>query len=64
MERRSRGAPKDPFDEIDFGSYFQDYLDPGYRTQPEYEDSEKPSFENFFRSLRLYPITWRGSWEL
>ena len=23
---------KDPFDEIDFGSYFQDYLDPGYKT--------------------------------
>ncbi|HVC91664.1 MAG TPA: hypothetical protein VND66_13700, partial [Acidobacteriaceae bacterium] len=23
---------RDPFDEIDFGSYFQDYLDPGYRT--------------------------------
>ena len=40
-------TPKDPFDEVDFGSYFQDYLDPGYRTQPEYEDSEKPSFENF-----------------
>ncbi|MGD0732380.1 MAG: RNA polymerase sigma-54 factor [Terracidiphilus sp.] len=39
--------PKDVFTEIDFGSYFQDYLDPGYRTQPEYEDSEKPSFENF-----------------
>jgi RNA polymerase sigma-54 factor len=39
--------PKDSFNEIDFGSYFQDYLDPGYRTQPEYEDSEKPSFENF-----------------
>jgi RNA polymerase sigma-54 factor len=39
--------PKDSFDEVDFGSYFQDYLDPGYRTQPEYEDSEKPSFENF-----------------
>src|SRR5271157_1600463 len=38
---------KDPFNEIDFGSYFQDYLDPGFRTQPEYEDSEKPSFENF-----------------
>ena len=46
-ERRSRGRPKDLFNEIDFGSYFQDYLDPGYRTQPEYEDSEKPSFENF-----------------
>jgi RNA polymerase sigma-54 factor len=39
--------PKDSFNEIDFGSYFQEYLDPGYRTQPEYEDSEKPSFENF-----------------
>jgi len=39
--------PKDPFEEIDFGSYFQEYLDPGYRTQPEYEENEKPSFENF-----------------
>src|ERR1035437_9065255 len=39
--------PKDSFSEIDFGSYFQDYLDPGYRTQPEYEENEKPSFENF-----------------
>src|SRR5579875_2212030 len=39
--------PKDVFSEIDFGSYFQEYLDPGYRTQPEYEESERPSFENF-----------------
>ncbi len=39
--------PKDIFNEIDFGSYFQEYLDPGYRTQPEYEENEKPSFENF-----------------
>jgi RNA polymerase sigma-54 factor len=39
--------PKDPFNEVDFGTYFQEYLDPGYRTQPEYEDGEKPSFENF-----------------
>jgi RNA polymerase sigma-54 factor len=39
--------PKDSFEEVDFGSYFQDYLDPGYRTQPEYEESEKPSFEHF-----------------
>ncbi len=39
--------PKDPFNEIDFGPYFQEYLDPGYRTQPEYEESDKPSFENF-----------------
>jgi RNA polymerase sigma-54 factor len=53
QERLERGVeeppppPKDSFEEIDFGSYFQDYLDPGYRTQPEYEDSEKPSFETF-----------------
>ena len=38
---------KDPFDEIDFGSFFRDYLDPGMRTPIEMEDSEKPSFENF-----------------
>ena len=40
-------TPSDSFNEIDFGSYFQDYLDPGYRTQPEYEENERPSFENF-----------------
>ena len=39
--------PKDPFNEVDFGAYFQEYLDPGYRTQPEFEENEKPSFENF-----------------
>jgi RNA polymerase sigma-54 factor len=38
---------KDPFNEVDFGTYFKDYLDPGYRTQPEYEENEKPSYENF-----------------
>jgi RNA polymerase sigma-54 factor len=42
--------PKDVFSEIDFGSYFRDYLDPGYRTQPEYEENERPSFENFLSS--------------
>jgi len=52
-EKLERGAeeppapPKDSFEEVDFGSYFQDYLDPGYRTQPEYEESERPSFETF-----------------
>ena len=38
---------KDPFEEIDFGSFFSEYLDPGMRTPIEMEDSEKPSFENF-----------------
>jgi RNA polymerase sigma-54 factor len=38
---------KDPFEEIDFGSFFQDYLDPGYRSRGEMEEIERPSFENF-----------------
>ncbi|MDM7922800.1 MAG: RNA polymerase factor sigma-54 [Pyrinomonadaceae bacterium] len=37
----------DAFEEIDFGREFQDYLDPGYRTQEiEYKD-DAPSFEQF-----------------
>jgi RNA polymerase sigma-54 factor len=38
---------KDPFEEIDFGSYFQDYLDPGFRVPSNFEEYDKPSFENF-----------------
>ena len=40
-------SEKDPFDEIDFGSYFQEYLDPGFRTSSNFEELDKPSFENF-----------------
>jgi RNA polymerase sigma-54 factor len=47
VEEAAAPPPKDSFNEVDFGSYFQEYLDPGYRTQPEYEENEKPSFENF-----------------
>jgi RNA polymerase sigma-54 factor len=43
----SERPEKDPFDEIDFGSYFQDYLDPGYKTASNFEESDKPSFEHF-----------------
>jgi len=42
----------DPFDEIDFGSFFDDYLDPGYKS-PASESVEKPSFETFLSS----PVT-------
>jgi len=42
----------DPFDEIDFGSFFDDYLDPGYKS-PSSESVEKPSFETFLSS----PVT-------
>src|SRR5213078_841089 len=38
---------RDAFEEIDFGREFQDYLDPGYKTQ-EYEYKEDaPTFEQF-----------------
>ena len=36
---------KDPFDEIDFGSYFQDYLDPGFRTASNFEVNTVTSAE-------------------
>jgi RNA polymerase sigma-54 factor len=47
-EPREEGSEStDSFEEIDFGREFQDYLDPGYRTQ-EFEFKEDgPSFENF-----------------
>ena len=54
--------PADPFEEVDFGSYFQEYLDPGFKTQPEYEDSEKPSFENFLSQPTT--LTDHLSWQL
>ncbi len=45
-------AAADPFEEIDFGSFFDDYLDPGYKS-PSAEQVEKPSFETFLSA----PIT-------
>jgi RNA polymerase sigma-54 factor len=45
-------ASTDPFDEIDFGSFFDDYLDPGYKS-PASESVEKPSFETFLSA----PVT-------
>ncbi len=36
----------DAFEEIDYGDFFKDYLDPGYQ-KPEREETERPSFDNF-----------------
>ena len=55
------GEKKDPFEEIDFGSFFQDYLDPGYRS-PASEVIEKPSFENFLS--RPSTLTDHLMWQL
>lgn len=55
----SDGAPTDPvsttadpFDEIDFDNYFQEYLEPGFKS-PAGETTEKPSWETFVSS----PVT-------
>ncbi len=37
----------DPFEEIDYGREFQDYLDPGYKTQEFEFKEDAPSFEMF-----------------
>jgi len=43
----SHTGVEDAFEEIDYGREFQDYLDPGYKTQEiEYKD-DAPSFEQF-----------------
>src|SRR5260370_26022599 len=49
---RDEKTENDPFDEIDYGEYFNDYLDPGFKS-PASETVEKPSFETFLSS----PVT-------
>ncbi len=39
-------AATDPFEEIDFGAYFEEYLDPAYRS-PASEQIERPSLESY-----------------
>ncbi len=52
---------EDPFENIDFGSFFEEYLDPGYRTS-EAEVTEVPSFENFLANPTT--LTDHLSWQL
>ncbi len=61
-DRAEERAEADPFDQIDFGSYFQDFLDPGYRTASNFEDSEKPGFEHFLSSATT--LTDHLIWQL
>jgi RNA polymerase sigma-54 factor len=50
----TEASATDPFDEIDFGSFFDDYLDPGYKS-PASESVEKPSFETFLSQPQTLP---------
>src|SRR5438034_3030064 len=60
------GERADPFEQIDYGSFFDDYLDPGYRTQMPSEIVEKPAFENFLtKPTTLYDhLHWQLSLSL
>lgn len=40
-------TPADAFEEIDYGREFQEYLDPGYKTQEIEYKEDAPSFEQF-----------------
>lgn len=46
-ESFSDDVPTDSFEEIDFGREFQDYLDPGYKTQEIEYREDAPTFEQF-----------------
>jgi len=55
-------SSRDAFEEIDFGREFQDYLDPGYKTQ-EYEYKEDaPTFEQFL--TRAQSLSEHLEWQL
>lgn len=43
----SEDGSRDAFEEIDFGREFQDYLDPGYKTQEIEYKEDAPTFEQF-----------------
>ena len=61
-EPKTTPEERDPFEEVDFGSFFNDYLDPGYRSRSELESIEKPSFENFLSKPAT--LTDHLSWQL
>lgn len=52
----------DAFDEIDFGREFQEYLDPGYRTQEIEYKEDAPSFEQFL--TQAPSLTEHLEWQL
>ena len=57
------GEPRsDSFDEIDYGREFQDYLDPGYKTQEIEFKEDAPSFEQFLS--RSESLTEHLEWQL
>ncbi len=52
----------DPFEEVDYGREFQDYLDPGYKTQEIEFKEDTPSFDQFLS--RVPSLTDHLQWQL
>src|SRR6185295_3987764 len=46
-EEAGADTQRDAFEEVDFGREFQDYLDPGYKTQEFEYKEDAPTFEQF-----------------
>jgi RNA polymerase sigma-54 factor len=57
----AQNGDHDSFEEIDYGSFFRDYLDPGFRAASS-EIYEKPSFENFL--AQAPSLTDHLEWQL
>jgi RNA polymerase sigma-54 factor len=55
-------AQRDSFEEIDFGREFQDYLDPGYKTQEFEYKEDAPTFEQFL--TRAPSLSEHLEWQL
>jgi len=53
---------RDSFEEIDFGREFQDYLDPGYKTQEIEYKEDAPTFEQFL--TRAPSLAEHLEWQL
>lgn len=55
-------ATRDAFEEVDFGREFQDYLDPGYKTQEFEYKEDAPTFEQFL--TKPPSLTEHLEWQL
>jgi RNA polymerase sigma-54 factor len=55
-------SQRDSFEEIDFGREFQDYLDPGYKTQEFEYKEDAPTFEQFL--TRAPSLSEHLEWQL
>lgn len=58
----SPDAARDSFEEVDYGREFQEYLDPGYRTQEIEHKEDAPSFDQFLS--RSESLTDHLEWQL